>query len=123
MIKNISSMGKYVEVNHSVSSIYSGNHSGAQGVGNLRFNTNTQSMEVYDGNMWLTLNMNHCRVGLTHHAEALLDWAEKKMREELELEALAESNSTIKDLLDTVKQKQEQISIVKTLLKDSEVKI
>ena len=115
-------MGKYVEVNHSVGSNHIVNPSGAQGVGNLRFNTNNQTMEVYDGNMWLILNMNHSRVGLTPHAEVLLDWAEKKMREELELEALAENNPAIKDLMDTIMQKQEQLEMVKILIK-KEVKV
>jgi hypothetical protein len=39
------------------------------------------------------------------------------MREELELKALAETNSTIKDLIDTIMQKQEQLEMVKILIK------
>jgi hypothetical protein len=117
MITSITSIGKYVEVNYSTGSNHIVNPSGAQGVGNLRFNTNTQTMEVYDGNMWRPLNVNNPRLGLTPHAEELLDWAEKKMREELELKELAKTNSTIKDLMDTIEQKQEQISIVRTLIK------
>ena len=34
----------------------------------------------------------------------------------MELEALAKTNSTIKDLMDTIKQKQEQLEIVKILI-------
>ena len=117
MITSITGMGKYVEVNYSTGSTHIVNPSGAQGVGNLRFNTNTQIMEVYDGNMWRPLNMNHSRLGLTPHAEELLDWAEKKMREELELKELAKTNSTIKDLIDTIMQKQEQLEMVKILIK------
>ena len=117
MITSITSIGKYVEVNYSTGSNHIVNPSGAQGVGNLRFNTNTQIMEVYDGNMWRPLNMNHSRLGLTPHAEELLDWAEKKMREELELKELAKTNSTIKDLIDTIMQKQEQLEMVKILIK------
>jgi hypothetical protein len=117
MITSITSIGKYVEVNYSTGSNHIVNQSGAQGVGNLRFNTNTQTMEVYDGNMWRPLNVNNPRLGLTPYAEELLDWAEKKMREELELKALAETNSTIKDLIDTIMQKQEQLEMVKILIK------
>ena len=83
----------------------------------MRFNTANQNMEVYDGNGWITLQMGHVNVGLNNRAEDLLDWAEKKMTEELELEVLANSNPTIKDLLNTIKQKQEQITIVKALIK------
>jgi hypothetical protein len=99
---------------------YINNYSGAQGVGNLRFNTTNQSIEVYDGSIWMTLQMGHVNVGLNAEAESLLDWARYKRQEELELEALASTNSTIKDLLNTIKQKQEQISIVRTLIKKEE---
>jgi hypothetical protein len=46
--------------------------------------------------------MGHVNVGLNSRAEDLLDWAEKKMTEELELEVLANSNPTIKDLMETI---------------------
>jgi len=117
MIKNISSSGKYINVIGESVANYINNYPGAQGVGNLRFNTTNQTMEVYDGNGWILLQMGHVNVGLNSRAEDLLDWAEKKMTEEFELEALANSNPTIKDLMETIKQKQEQISIVKALIK------
>jgi hypothetical protein len=117
MIKNISSSGKYINVIGESVANYINNYSGAQGVGNIRFNTANQNMEVYDGNNWILLQMGYVNVGLNSRAEDLLDWAEKKMTEEFELEALANSNPTIKDLMETIKQKQEQISIVKALIK------
>ena len=120
MIKYIASCGKYTTVIGGPATNYINNYSGAQGVGNLRFNTTNQSMEVYDGNSWILLQMGHVNVGLNSRAEDLLDWAEKKMTEELELEVLANSNPTIKDLMETIKQKQEQISIVRTLIKKEE---
>jgi len=117
MIKYIASSGKYTTVIGGPATNYINNYSGAQGIGNLRFNTTNQSMEVYDGNGWITLQMGHVNIGLTGEAESLLDWARQKRQEELELEVLANSNPTIKDLMETIKQKQEQISIVRTLIK------
>ena len=117
MIKNISSSGKYINVIGESVANYINNYPAAQGVGNIRFNTTNQTMEVYDGNGWITLQMGHVNVGLTPEAESILDWAKKKRDEEFELEALAQTNPTIKDLLETIKQKQEQISIVRTLIK------
>jgi hypothetical protein len=117
MIKHIIGHGKYINVIGGSVTNYINNYSGAQGVGNIRFNTANQNMEVYDGNGWILLQMGHVNVGLNSRAEDLLDWAEKKMTEEFELEALANSNPTIKDLMETIKQKQEQISIVKALIK------
>ena len=48
--------------------------------------------------------------------------ARKKRDEELEMERLAQTNSTIKDLVTQLKEKQEQIHVVKTLLKE-EIKV
>jgi hypothetical protein len=120
MIKNIIGHGKYINVIGGSVTNYVNNYTGAQGLGNMRFNTVNQGIEVYDGSSWMPLQMGHVNVGLNSRAEDLLDWAEKKMTEELELEALANSNPTIRDLLDTIKQKQEQISIVRTLIKKEE---
>jgi len=117
MIKNISSSGKYINVIGESVANYINNYSGAQGVGNIRFNTVNQSMEVYDGNGWILLQMGHVNIGLNAEAESLLDWARHKRQEEFDLEVLASTNPTIKDLLNTVKQKQEQIQIVRTLIK------
>jgi hypothetical protein len=99
---------------------YINNYSGAQGIGNMRFNTSNQNLEVYDGSNWVTLNMGNATVGLNYRAEELLDWAEKKRQEELETQALAETNTTIRDLVNQIKEKQEQIRIVKTLIKEEE---
>ena len=86
----------------------------------MRFNTVNQGIEVYDGNSWMPLQMGNVNVGLNAEAESLLDWARHKRQEEFDLEVLASTNPTIRDLLNTVKQKQEQISIVRTLIKKEE---
>jgi len=120
MIKYITSTGKYMNVVGGPSTNYINNYSGAQGIGNMRFNTSNQNIEVYDGSNWVTLNMGNATVGLNYRAEELLDWAEKKRQEELETQALAETNTTIRDLVNQIKEKQEQIRIVKTLIKEEE---
>jgi len=120
MIKYITSTGKYMNVVGGPATNYINNYSGAQGIGNMRFNTSNQNLEVYDGSNWVTLNMGNATVGLNYRAEELLDWAEKKRQEELETQALAETNTTIRDLVNQIKEKQEQIRIVKTLIKEEE---
>jgi len=72
---------------------------------------------VFDGTNWIVMNTSYAIVGLTSDAESLLDWARQKRQEELELVALAESNAAIKDLMDTIKQKQDQLEMVKVLIK------
>jgi hypothetical protein len=120
MIKHIIGHGKYINVFGESVANYINNYSGAQGLGNMRFNTVNQGIEVYDGNSWVPLQMGNVNVGLNAEAESLLDWARHKRQEEFDLEVLASTNPTIRDLLNTVKQKQEQISIVRTLIKKEE---
>jgi hypothetical protein len=117
MIKYIASSGKYTNVIGGPATNYINNHIGAQGVGNIRFNTTNQSMEVYDGISWITLQMGHVNVGLNADAESLLDWARQKRDEELELAKLAETNNTIKNLLEQINEKEDQIQMVMTLIK------
>jgi hypothetical protein len=119
MIRGLSSTGNYTIIaGGAPATPYISN--GGLGAGNVRFNTNTQYMEVYDGHSWLQLASSYASVGLTPEAERLLDWARIKMMEELELEALAETNPTIKDLVDQINVKKEQIRVVQTLIKKEE---
>jgi hypothetical protein len=117
MIKYISSSGKYTNVIGESVANYINNYSGAQGVGNIRFNTTNQTMEVYDGMSWITLQMGHVNVGLSADAESILDWARKKRDEEIEIDLLAAANPTIKNLLEQIKEKEDQIQMVITLIK------
>ena len=117
MIKDISATGKYLQVSGGGSSTYINNFSGAQGIGNMRYNTSNQNMEVFDGNNWISINMSYASVGLTPDAESLLDWARKKRDEENEREHLAKSNPAIKDLVDQIIEKEEQLKMIMTLIK------
>jgi len=117
MIKYISSSGKYTNVIGGPATNYINNYVGAQGVGNLRFNTSNQSMEVYDGMSWITLQMGHVNVALSADAESILDWAKKKRDEEIEIDLLAAANPTVKNLLEQIKEKEDQIQMVMTLIK------
>jgi uncharacterized spore protein YtfJ len=89
-------------------------------VGALTFDSSTQSMKVFDGNHWQTIGGGSAMVNLTPNAISILKWAEKKMLEEAECNKLAETNPTIKDLMDQIKQKEEQLNIVLTLIKEEE---
>ena len=117
MIKNITCSGKYLYVSGGSNSTYVNNFSGAQGIGNLRFNTANQNLEVYDGNNWITLNMAYPIIGLSSEAESILDWAQRKRHEEIERERLAHNNPVVKDLLNQIKEKEEQVKMVVTLMK------
>ena len=86
----------------------------ASSAGMMRYNGS--SIEVYDGSCWLTLGMGYANVELDTEVLSLLEWARKKRGEEMILEQLAETNPTIKDLVNQIKDKQEQLKIVQTLI-------
>lgn len=98
MIKSISPNSRYLLVTGNAGSNYVNNYGGAQGVGNMRFNTATQNIEIYDGNNWTQLAIAHATVGLDQEAVELLDWAREKRRQEQRLAELAQQHPGIQDL-------------------------
>ena len=121
MIKSISSSSPFITVaGGNPGSTYIGTYNSAPGIGNMRYNPNSQNIEVFDGSTWVILSSQHSSISLTPEAVSLLEWARKKRDEEFEMERLAETNPTIKDLVNQIKEKQEQIRIVKTLIKEEE---
>ena len=123
MIKTINGSGRYMMVNGGFpATTYINTSSGFMNVGDVRYNTQMQRFEVYDGQMWLEINSSHASVGLTPDAENAIDWAIKKQREDMELEVLAKSNPTIADLVNQKKELDDKIKMVQTLMKE-EVKV
>ena len=118
MLKGITQSGRYTMVSGGSASTYVNGYSGSQGVGNIRFNTSTQNMEVYDGNGWIMLNMGYATVGLTGEAESLLDWARQKRDEELAWKALAEKNAAVKIALDNLEEARRQLDITAKLARE-----
>jgi hypothetical protein len=122
MIKSIHSSSPFLTVSGgNPGSTYIGNFNGT-GVGNMRYNPNSQNTEVYDGSTWIILSAHHATINLSDEAVGLLQWARQKRDEELEIEKLVLTNSTFKDLVMQIKDKQEQIKVVQTLIKE-EVKV
>jgi uncharacterized spore protein YtfJ len=90
--------------------------------GTVAYDGGSQSMKVFDGNSWQTIGGGSANINLTPNAINILKWAEKKMLEEVERSNLAETNPTIKDLVEQIKQKEDQIKMVQVLIKE-EVKV
>ncbi len=120
MINNVMAQGRYVQVSGGTSSTYINGYSGLQGVGNMRYNTSNQHMEVFDGNNWVMINMGSVSVGLNGDAESLLDWAKEKRMEELKWQELAEKNKAVKIALDNLEQARQQLDITAKLARDYE---
>jgi hypothetical protein len=122
MIKTVNGSGRYIMVNGGYpATTYINTSSGYMNVGDVRYNTQMQRLEVYDGQMWLEINTSHASIGLTPDAEMALDWATKKRNEEMVLEAKAKDNPAIADLLNQRKTIDDQIKMIEILTKDNKV--
>jgi uncharacterized radical SAM superfamily protein len=123
MLKTVNSMSRYMMVNGGMpATTYINTSSGYMTVGDVRYDTQMQRLEVYDGQMWREINSSHASVGLTPDAERALDWANRKIAEEAELDRLAASNATIADLIKQKKELDDKIKMVQILTKE-EVKV
>jgi hypothetical protein len=118
MIKDICASGRYVQVSSGGTSTYVNGYPGLQGVGNMRYNTTNQNMEVFDGNSWVMLNMGVASVGLSGEAESLLDWARKKRDEEIMWQSLANDNKAVKIALDNLEQARQQLAVTVQLARE-----
>ena len=115
MIKGLTTGSKYTVVsagNTSVPYINQNTNNPIQGM--LRISGS--DLQVFDGASWIVMNSSYATVGLTGEAESLLDWARKKRDEEMERDLLAATNPTIKDLLEQIKEKEDQIQMVMNLI-------
>lgn len=86
MIRNIN--GK----NHILVSHYAGTpyiSPGAQSSGMIRWNSSSNSLEVYDGIGWQSFNTG-VDIGLSSSAEMAIEWAQKKMLEESKIDELCQ---------------------------------
>ena len=115
MIKDVTSKGKYLHVAGGSASTYINGYSGLQGVGNMRYNTTNQNMEVFDGNNWVILNLGYATVGLTDDAESILDWARGERDRRYKIEAMAKTNVTVADALNRLREAEEQLKVISAL--------
>ena len=59
--------------------------------GQVRWNPMSQVLEIYNGCSWYSMNSS-ASLGLTHDAEAAINWAINKQQEERELEELCKKH-------------------------------
>ena len=120
MIKDIISSSEYLRVTGNLNSTYVNGQSGLRGVGNVRYNTTNQNLEVYDGFNWIMINMSVANVGLNAEAVALLDWAKKQKGQQEKLERLARENVTIQDALGDLRRAEERVGTLQILCEQSQ---
>lgn len=92
MIKSIFSSDPYVVCN-SYSPPFIGNTN--QMAGQMRLNTSTQNVEVYDGYQWISISQTSS-IELSSEAQTILNWARTKMIEETSLKEKMEKHPTLR---------------------------
>ena len=116
MIKNVYGSGRYLTALNNSATNYMNNFSGAQGLGNMRFNTTNQSIEVYDGQMWQGMQMTDVSLMLTGDAVDAIAWADQKRQEEIKIRFLAERNPAVADQLAAVREAEEKLRMITLLV-------
>ncbi len=117
MIKGINSSGRYITVSGGTSS---SNYisPGAVGSGMLRYNSNTNTIEVNDGNSWQQLNTNYATVELTPEAESLFEWARKERSKQQLREQAVANNPALKKAYEAIKRAEENFDLLEAIAKE-----
>ena len=76
MIDSVLSGSAYLNIASYSGSTYVNGYAGQQGVGNMRYNTSSQKIEIYDGNNWISMNTGSATISLTGNAVSAIAWAE-----------------------------------------------
>jgi hypothetical protein len=119
MIKSISATGRFLQVQGGqASSTYINSFSGAQGIGNMRYNTSTQQMEVFDGNNWQMLATTHATVDLTYEAQELLEWARTQKLKEAERKNRIANNPALQKAYEAIRRAEENFDLLEAIAGD-----
>ena len=98
MIKNIYSRTDHIQIGQGYSNVPPMSP-GAQSAGMLRWNTSSNSIEVYNGVAWFSVDTT-TDVFLSPMAQQAMDWSIKKMEEDLRLQSLMARHPGLKELND-----------------------
>jgi hypothetical protein len=81
------------------------------GAGMVRYNTNTQSLEAFDGSVWIRI-ANDQSVGLVSDAVDAIHWARDKIIKEQQLKELAKQHPGVSDAMQQLQRASEQLEIM-----------
>lgn len=120
MFSQILSHDPYIQVTNPPPSYVNGYNSGALNVGQVRYNTSTQSLEAYDGSSWIMIASGGtaATITLSHRARDILAHAEKQMMQDEKFAAMAKEHPAIADALETFKEAAEKLQVVVALCEE-----
>ena len=111
MIKNIHSSSNHIQIGQGYSNVPPISP-GAQSAGMLRYNTSSNTIEVYNGQAWFSIETT-TDILLSPMAQQAVDWSIKKMEEESRLQSLIARHPGLKELND-------KFEIMKVLCQEEE---
>lgn len=115
MIKGINSSGRYVNVTGGMpTNMYIGSNGGS-GAGMIRYNTNTNNLEVNDGSVWRELSMPYATVDLNPDAESLLDWARRERDKQFERQRRINENPALRKAYEAIKRAEENFDMLEAI--------
>ena len=79
---------------------------------------NGSSLQVFDGNSWLSVGTQMPTVELNGAAMSAINWAQTKMAEEAELQALAKKHPAVADALNTVNEAHNKLKVIVALTQE-----
>jgi hypothetical protein len=110
MIKNLYALSPSLQVTNPYQPHLYNN--GMQSAGTMRYNVNSNVVEVYDGANWQVVSQD-ASVGLSTDAEKAIEWVKEKMQEEVLLKAKMEKYPALKDAY-------EQFKIIEALVNEDD---
>jgi len=114
MIKSINSSSPYLTVDGG-SPMMPYISPGSQGAGQLRYNTNNNNIEVWDGVTWKEIGTSYTSINLSYEAQESLKWVREKRNEEMRLQALAQSHPAVADVVAKLNSVEEELKVVVAL--------
>jgi hypothetical protein len=120
MIKGINSSSQYITIQggNPMQNYFS---PGAQGAGQMRYNTNSNNVEVWDGVTWKEISTSYASVDLSHEAQSLLQWARQTRDKELAREARIRDNPSLQKAYEAIQRAEENFDILDKIIGDTVV--
>lgn len=117
MIKGITSSSPYITINGG-SAMTPYISPGAQGAGQMRYNTSSNNLEVWDGVVWKEISMSYTSIDLSYEAQALLQWARQARDKELTRENRIRSNPALKKAYEAIQRAEENFELLDKIVGD-----
>ena len=108
----ITSTSPYIQVNSHKPYIQSGSNSGA-----LRYNTMNQSLEVYDGHMWQSIELN-ATVSADYQLNNTVSWVQERIKKEAKWREKAKQFPTMADAIKDWELAEERLDVLDILCQE-----